>query len=123
MPHKGTYAGRGGQAVPKGSTLAGDISALSDKEKLEKKVAAKQKAMRAKDKGESSYEAGQRHAKKRASAKKKKAENTPNALRKRAKGMINRAKAVDASKTGNKRAAETYRQAARELLARIPKGK
>ncbi|MCK5612651.1 hypothetical protein KAR91_62845 [Candidatus Pacearchaeota archaeon] len=120
MP-KELYAGRGAQAVKRGSQLEKDVTALSDKEKLEKKVAAKQKAIR--DKGSSAWKAAQKSTAKRKSAKKKKTENTPKALRARAKGMRNRAKAVEASGTGNKRAAETYRQAARELLARIPKGK
>lgn len=113
MP-KGTYAGRGAQAVPKGSKLGKDIIALSDEEKLEKKVAAKQKAIRQKD--SSSWGA----AKKFAAKKKKK---TPGNIQKRAADLRAKAQAVETSGTGNKRAAETYRQAARELLARIPKGK
>ena len=117
MPHKGTYAGRGGQAIPKGSKLARDISALSDEEKLEKQVAAKQKVMRDKKKGMSTRTAAKQVEKFDTSELKIKK------LRGRAADLREKANAVDRSKTGNKRAAETYRQAARELLARIPKGK
>lgn len=41
-------------------------------------------------------------------------------LQARATELRQRATAVEKSKTGNKRAAATYRQAARELLQRIP---
>ena len=41
-------------------------------------------------------------------------------LQLRAAKLRQRATAVEKSKTGNKRAAATYRQAARELLQRIP---
>ena len=109
MP-KEIYAGRGAQAAKSKSDQRA-IIALSDKEKLEKKVAAKQKAMR--DKDSSSWKAAKRSAAKRA-------RKTPENIQKRAADL--RAKAQAVSKT-NKRAAETYRQAARELLARIPKGK
>ncbi len=121
MPHKGTYAGLAGKGVKKGSKLAGEIVGMSDAAKreaaLEKQVAAKQKAMRTKKKGMSTRTAAKQVAKFDTPELKAKK------IRGRAADLREKANAVDRSKTGNKRAAETYRQAARELLARIPKGK
>lgn len=118
MAHKGTYAGIGGGGVKKGSQLAADIIAMSDPakraKKLEETVTAKQKAMR--DKGRKPRSITKLRAERLLESAKPVGAKITN-LQKRAAALRLKAQAV--SKT-NKRAAETYRQAATELLARIP---
>ena len=123
MPQgKGTYAGRGAQAV-RGKDKAAIIK-ISDAEKrkrrekaLEDSTADNIRRARAGKKSRSVSE--------RAKAKLTQLASTPaqriKHVQARAATLREKANAVDRSGTGNKAAAATYRQAAKELLARIPK--
>ena len=105
------YIGRGAAGLKGRKKLQEDIRALSDPAKrekaLERKVAKKQMVIRRKGKPQPA-----------------KREPMSPEQKIRTRAMILRLRAFKAEKGGYKRAAATYRQAARELLKRGPiKGK
>ena len=116
MPRKGTYAGIGATGLRKSPRMAADVRAALREKKLEAKVAKKQKQIR---RGQKVRPISER-AKKRLVRSIQSPARRIRDIQARAADLRERAKKVERSKTGNKRAAATYRQAASELLARIP---
>lgn len=117
MPHKETIrAGIGTIGLRKSPKLAEDVRAALREKKLEAKVAKKQRQIR---RGKKTRPLSER-AKKRLVRSVQSPARRIRDIQARAADLRERANKVERSKTGNKRAAATYRQAARELLARIP---
>jgi Arc/MetJ-type ribon-helix-helix transcriptional regulator len=120
MAAKKKYMAQGYEGTKHRPGLRKDLSAMTDeakrKKRLETTVADNQKRIK---QGKKSRTISQRDVDRFMSQFRSPAQKIRQ-LQGRAAKMLGKAKEVEHSKTGNKAAAATYRQVAKELLARIP---
>ncbi len=124
-PDKEIFAGRGASAIAKTKKLKSDVRKLSDPERRKRRQEKVLEASTADNIRRAKAGKKSRSVSQRAKDKLTELAATPKQrirlIQGRAAVLREKASAVERSGTGNKKAAATFRQAATELLARIPK--